>query len=494
MRRLAMILLAAAAGVGLMASQAGAAETPATTPTTTPTTTPVGTEPTSVASEASPQILDTDLAPVDVVQVSGLIDEILIDEISVAINDAVANGSQALILQTNSDGAVVSRDRMVDVIEMIRDAPLPIGIWVGPSGADLTGLGMQMMAAADVTGMAPGSHIGEMGAPLPVEGVSFDFGIATERLRSEVIGFQDARTSQALKLDITDEGVPSIKNMVLALDGLTIDGATLHTVSESLTDEGGTQINSTLVRFTKLGLVNQLLHTVSSPAVAYLLLIIGLALLIFEFYTAGVGVAGVVGAVCLLLSCYGLAALPLRGWAVAAILLSMFAFAVDVQVGIPRLWTGIGLVLFVIGSWFMFRDVLGADLRPSWLTLLVGIGGIMLTFIVGMPSMVRTRFATPTVGREWMIGETGTAVGSIDPDGLADVGGGRWRARVNRATPLQAGDVLRVVAIDGVTLEVEPEEGGAKDYREMRSKKGAETEAGGTSGITDLAVEGVNSN
>ena len=473
MRRLAIILLAAAAGVGLMAGQADASDT-------------VPTEPAPVETTA------TDLAPVDVVQVSGLIDEILIDEISVAIDDATANGSQALILQVNSDGATVSRDRMVDLVELIRDAPLPIGIWVGPSGADLTGLGMQMMAAADVTGMAPGSHIGEMGTPLPVDGISFNFGTATDRLRTDVIGFQDARENGALKLEITDEGVPSIKNMVLALDGLVVDGVTLHTISETLTDTGTTQYNSTLVRFTKLGLVNQLLHTVSSSAVAYLLLIIGLALLIFEFYTAGVGVAGVVGAVCLLLSCYGLAALPVRGWAAAAILLSMFAFAIDVQVGIPRLWTGIGMVLFVFGSWFLFRDVLGADLRPSWITLLAGIGGIALTFIVGMPSMVRTRFATPTVGREWMIGETGTAVSSIDPDGLAEVGGGRWRARVNRATPLQPGDVLRVVAIDGVTLEVEPEEGAAKDYREMRGKKGA---AGGAhDDITDLSVDNVTSN
>ncbi|MEO6123325.1 MAG: NfeD family protein [Ilumatobacteraceae bacterium] len=478
MRRLAIILLAAAAGVSLMASQAGAVDRPNSD---------------RAPVETTPEVL----APVDVVQVSGLIDEILIDEISVAINDAEANGSQALILQTNSDGAVVGRDRMADLVELIHNSPVPIGIWVGPSGADLTGLGMQMMAAADVTAMAPGSHIGQMGTPLTVDGVTFDFGTATDRLRTEVLGFQDARQNGALKLDITDEGVPSIKNMVLALDNLSIDGTTLHTVSESLTDTGSTQINSTLVRFTKLGLLNQLLHTVSSPAVAYLLFIIGLVLLLFEFYTAGVGVAGVVGAVCLLLSCYGLAALPTRGWAVAAILLSMFAFAIDVQVGIPRLWTGIGLVSFILGSWFLFRDVLGSDLRPSWITLLVGVGGIALTFVVGMPSMVRTRFATPTVGREWMIGEIGTAVSTIDPEGLAEVGGGRWRARVNRATPLQSGDVLRVVAIDGVTLEVEPEEGGAKDYREMRGKKASTADpdiAPGDVSVEGVSAEGVNSN
>ena len=80
--------------------------------------------------------------------------------------------------------------------------------------------------------------------------------------------------------------------------------------------------------------------------------------------------------------------------------------------------------------------------------------------------MVRTRFATPTIGREWMIGELGTVIDDVDPDGVVEVGNGRWRARTNRATPVMRGDEIRVAAIDGITLEVEPLEGAAKDYRE----------------------------
>jgi membrane-bound serine protease (ClpP class) len=225
----------------------------------------------------------------------------------------------------------------------------------------------------------------------------------------------------------------------------------------------------TLVKFSKIGLLDQLMHTAASPPVAYLMLLIGLALLLFEFFTAGVGVAGVVGAACAFFGCYGLAELPARGWAVALVVLAMLAFAVDVQVGIPRFWTGVGIVLVIVGSWFMFAPLPGTSLRLGWLTLLVGIGGTMLTFIVGMPSMVRTRFATPTIGREWMIGQLGSALTPVDPEGLVTVADARWRARTNRATPLQVGDAVRVVAIDGVTLEVEPEEGGARDYRERRS-------------------------
>lgn len=94
-----------------------------------------------------------------------------------------------------------------------------------------------------------------------------------------------------------------------------------------------------------------------------------------------------------------------------------------------------------------------------------------LAFVVGMPSMVRTRFATPTIGREWLIGLQGVASTDISPEGEALVRDAKWRARTNRATPIKAGEPLRVAAIDGITLDVEPLEGAARDYREMRTSR-----------------------
>src|SRR5262249_21785001 len=158
---------------------------------------------------------------------------------------AAHDGAQALILQMNSQGAVASRDRMADLAQSMIESPVPIGIWVGPSGASLTGLGAQLLAAADATGMAPGTHIGKYGTPLPVEGLNVEFGRATDLMRSSTIGFQDARTLGALKLETTDEGVPSVKNMVLAMDGLQARGHTLHTVTETFDASGAQQKNVT---------------------------------------------------------------------------------------------------------------------------------------------------------------------------------------------------------------------------------------------------------
>ncbi|MFT4773683.1 MAG: membrane-bound serine protease (ClpP class) [Candidatus Azotimanducaceae bacterium] len=425
-----------------------------------------------------------DIAPVDVLQVSGFVDDILIDEISNAIERAQNGGAQALILQVNSDGTIVDDDVVAKLLNDIANAPIPIGVWVGPTGSRFYGPAAQILAVADVTGMAPGARVGYIGVPLKIASADIDFGVAEETLRNGSVGLSEARALDIFKQRIDDEGIPTVTSMLQAMNGYEESGTTLLTTEQVVTDDGNLRFDTVAtVRFSKLSLIDQLFHTVASPPVAYLLLLTGLALLVFEFYTAGVGVGGVVGAVCTFLAFSGLSVLPTRTWAIVVIGVAMLAFSVDVQVGIPRFWTGVGLLLTVIGTAFLFESLPGASMRPSWIALLGGLGGITLTFVVGMPNMVRTRFATPTIGREWMIGEIGTVITDVDPDGVVEIGTGRWRARTNRATPVLAGEQVRVAEIDGITLEVEPLEGAAKDYREMRGKDDDKT----------LDDEGVNS-
>ncbi|MBA3288786.1 MAG: hypothetical protein H0U21_12330, partial [Acidimicrobiia bacterium] len=372
--------------------------------------------------------------PVDVLQVSGLIDDIVVQSIDEAIGRAVDGGAQALVLQVNSRGSILPRHDIEDLLGRIARAPLPIAIWVGPSGARLYGTPAQLLAVADVTGMAPNARVGHTGVPLDPPGVTVDLGAAESALRSRSLGLTEARELGVFRQRVPDVGIPTIGSMVNALDGYDDDdGRVLETTDERVLDDGTRRRDTTAtVRFSKLGLVDQLFHTVASPAVAYLLLLVGLGLLIFEFFTAGVGIAGVIGATSLVLACTGLAALPARGWALAVIVAAMVAFAVDVQVGIPRFWTGVGVVLTIVGSLLLFEPLPGTTLRPSWITLIAGIGGTVLAFVVGMPSMVRSRFATPTIGRDWMIGELGDVVVAVDPDGVVSVGDARWRARTNR--------------------------------------------------------------
>jgi membrane-bound serine protease (ClpP class) len=408
------------------------------------------------------------LAPVDVVEVSGIVDNIVAESIGDAIKRSQNNGAQAVVLQFNTKGAVVSRDRMAEIADAMQASKIPVAIWVGPSGARAYGLPAQLLAVADVTAMAPGARIGRTGTMLTVNGKQLSFGAADDALHSNTLGFLEAREQDVLKFSTDDRGVPVLRNMLYALDGLEIRGAKLDTVVDSLDKSGQVVREATTVRFFKLGLMPRLLHTVANPPSAYLLTTIGLALLIFEFFTAGIGIGAFVGAVCLILGTMGMGALPMSGVGLTLLILSMIAFAIDVQVGVPRFWTGVGLVGYIAASFTMFRSVDGLTLRPSWISLSVCIVGVALTFIVGMPSMVRTRFATPTIGRDNLIGTTGVAVGDVNPEGIVLVDGAQWHARTNRATPLANNDQIRVASIDGITLQVEPREGAARDYREAR--------------------------
>lgn len=466
MRRLAITLLVAPfAGLVGLSLLGGAASASSPVGATVP--------PDSTASAGDAA---ADLAPVDVLQVSGLFDAVTVQSIEDAIARSESAGSQALILQLNTGGSVVSTAEMTQLLQTVADAKVAIGVWVGQSrDARAYGPPAQLFGVADVTAMVAGSRIGHTGELLALQGATVDLGAGADRLRNGSMSFADARKLGVLRLDTSDEGVPTVKSMVLAMDGAVVEvggvaGVVLDTVTEELNDQGKTENVATLVRFSGLGLIEEMFHTVASPPIAFLFFVIGCCLLIFEFFTAGVGVAGVVGAVLAIFGCYGLSALPTRTGAVVLLVLAMLAYAIDVQVGIPRLWTGVGTTLFVLGAWFLYEPLPGTDLRLGLFTLFVVIAGVLLTFVVGMPSMVRTRFSTPTIGREWMIGSSGVAVGAINPEGVVQVGDSKWRARTNRATPLVAGDQLRVVAIDGVTLEVEPMEGAARDYRERRPK------------------------
>ncbi len=381
---------------------------------------------------------------VAVIEVSGLLDRVLVDFVETQIDRAEDQGAVALVLQLNSGGAVVADDRLAELVGRIEGATVPVDVWVGPSGSKATGEATSLLAAARTVGVAPGSRV-EITRTL----------LGDRTLGGEAAVGDKVSAGDARDLGLVDNAAPTIGLFVYGDEpGEGLEGA------ESQVVEGQRQA-LTQTRFAQLPLSGQLLHTVASPPVAYLLFVIGLALIVFELFTAGVGVAGLVGAGALVLGCYGLAALPTNPLGVALLLFALLGYAIDVQTGVPRLWSGIATVSFTVGS-----VVLYDGLSLSWITLLVAIVGMALAMVGGMPAMVRTRFSTPTIGREWMVGEVGSAVGRVAPDGVVRVRDAPWRARTNRATPIEAAEAVRVVSIDGLLLEVEPLDGGAREHRD----------------------------
>jgi membrane-bound serine protease (ClpP class) len=405
-----------------------------------------------------------------VINVSGLIDPVLASFIEQSIEQAEGMDAKALVLQLNSEGTVLSDEQFTELARSMVDADVPVDVWVGPSGAKAFGGAAELVAIADVSGMAPGTRLGNMGEQrLPEDefGVLFgenNGGLTDDHVDEEEAldrGFISEFAPIVVERDgerVEIRGAPTVGDFIVNLDGV---------VTREIEIDGQPRRQPvTVVLFSRLSILDQLAHTVASPEVAYLLLALGFGLLVFELYTAGIGIAGVVGAVSVVSACYGLWVLPTNWWAVALIALAFFGFAVDVQTGVPRAWTVIGVLAFAVGTFTLYDG-----LTMSWVTVAAGIVGVLLAFLAGMPAMVRTRFSTPTIGRDWMIGEMGEAVVDLRPGGVVRLRDALWRAETNRATPIAAGDPVRVVAIDGLLLEVEPEEGGARDYREGRRSR-----------------------
>ncbi len=387
---------------------------------------------------------------VDVIDVNGYIDRVMRDFIVDSIESAVANKSQALIIQLNSPGSLLSDSDLVKLETKMRDEHrIPITVWVGGYKARAKGGAARIVAAADLVGVADGTRIGNA----PFRGDAGDPLVG--RLYS---------SKEALKAKVATIDAPVLVQFVGQLDGRTVDGRLLETArEETVKDKKGRDVtvNSPYgVRFAKIGLVQRLLHLATNPSIAYLFVLIGMSLFVFEFFTGGIGIAAGVGLMAFVLGVSGLGNLPTRPIGVVLLLLAMFGFSVDIQAGTPRFWTAVGASSLVFGSLLLYD---GPRVPIYWIAIMTVL--VVLFMVNGMPTMVRTRFATPTIGRESMVGALGQAKDPVSPEGVVTINGAPWRARTNRATPIAAGDPVRVVAIDGLLLEVEPLEGAAKVHR-----------------------------
>jgi len=396
---------------------------------------------------------------VRILEVSGLLDDVVFDFLIKEIDQAEADGILAIVLQIDSKASVLGPAQFIELATRLQDSEIFVAAWVGPAGAVALGGTGELVGVADMVGLAQGSRVGETGSPrLPIGAFDPAFGTATERLQTVAIG---AAESVELEISVGQSGSEDVLRESLETNSVLRQFVGLIDGFEAPTATTETAAGLGQAQFRQLTLSGQLFHTVASPEVAYLFFFGGMMLLVFELFTAGVGVAGVIGVGLFTLGSYGLSALPTRAIGVALLVAAIAAFAIDIQTNIPRLYSAVGMVLFVVGTFVLYDG-----LTISWVTIIFGFVAAALYAYTGMPSMVRTRFSSPTIGRSWMIGELGQAITELKPDGTVRIQDAPWRAITNRATPLEAGDTIRVIGIDRMVLEVEPEEGGAKDYRD----------------------------
>ena len=398
--------------------------------------------------------------PIVVIEIGDPMDQRSIDFVVEAIASEKAH---MYILKIDSPG--VSSGDISELYATIVDAPSPVISWIGPNPASAFGGVAYVANHADIRSAAPGAVIGyldpaiQRGAePTPSQKSGADL----EAFEDEVAMLSDSVVTATVEdpviVGFVDRVDPALGQLIVSLDGVEVvrgdQSWDLSTARVETIDGQDVVMATRTVKFIKPGLGDRFLRLAARPETAFLLLLIGLSFAAFEFYAAGRGLMAGVAAISLLLSGYGLATLPMWWPALGIALVGMgilvWGFAqnrVD--------WRAVlGTILLLLAG-FTFTTSRPAYPPGAWMVILAV--AVSVTFIwYSLTTVVRGRFATPTVGREEMIGKRCLAVSDLDPEGTVMVDGVRWTATADRGVVVGSGAAVEVVGLTGLVLEVDP--------------------------------------
>jgi membrane-bound serine protease (ClpP class) len=210
-----------------------------------------------------------------------------------------------------------------------------------------------------------------------------------------------------------------------------------------------------------LPLAERLLAFLANPNVAYLLFVLGLIGIVAELVTAGTVFPGTLGAICLILALVGLGQLPTNWGGAALILAGIIMLVLDIKVTGYGLTVG-GLIAFLLGSvliytpfWVSIPPETPGVRLSSW-TIIGTTVGVGAFFVLGLSAAIRAQFRPVAMGKQTILGATGTVKQALNPTGIVHLAGEEWSAAAADGSVIPVGAQVRVVAADGLTLRVEP--------------------------------------
>ncbi len=397
---------------------------------------------------------------VNLIVIDGGINPAVNDYIRESIQRAHAGNARALIIQLDTPGGLLSSTRSI-VKEML-SAPLPIIVYVAPSGAGAGSAGVFITMAANIAAMAPGTNIGAAhpvaGTGQEVKGVmgekienftaSFSETIAQRRGRNTEFAIQAVRRS----ISITDQE---------ALDKRVIDVIALD-VSDLLKQASGREVDVAGVKRTldfngvsvlrfEMGLKQKVINILAHPNVAYLLMMAGILGLYMEFSNPGSLFPGIAGGIALLLALASFQVLPINYAGLLLIGLGLCLLVAEAFLPSFGLLGISGVVALGLGSLLLF-DVEGSDLSVDPSIILAAVGTLSACVLVVTILVVKSQRRKATLGFEGLIGEVGEVRERLDLKGKVFVHGEVWNAEGSER--LLPGDRIEVVGHDGMILKV----------------------------------------
>ncbi len=434
------------------------------------------------------------------IEVKGAIGPAVSDFVERGIARAGEEGAAAVILRVDTPGGLDTSMRAM--IKAILAAPVPVIVYVAPGGARAASAGTFLLYAAHAAAMAPGTNLGAAtpvsigpggppGGDQPGDGgtggkddkdaksepassatamrrkvvndaVAYIRSLAELRGRNAEWAEKAVRegaslsSARALEENVIDLVAADLDDLLAQLDGRQVDVA-----GEKRTLDSKRWVIEEVLPDWR----TKLLAVITNPNVAYILMLVGIYGLLFEFYSPGAIGPGVVGVICLVLAMYALHLLPVNYAGVALIVIGIALIAAEMFTpSFGVLGIG-GIAAFVAGSVMLFdEDVDGVAVSmPLVMTLALCASGLMLATVV---LLTRVRGRPVVTGREEMVGASGSALEAFDATGRVRVHGEIWSAHTT--APVAAGQPVRVRELAGLILEVEPDTSAAagQDKRE----------------------------
>jgi membrane-bound serine protease (ClpP class) len=396
--------------------------------------------------------------PVALVPLEGAIGPASASFVHRAIERAGKDGTQLVVLRIDTPGGLDTSMR--EIIKAILASPVPVAAWVGPSGARAASAGTFILYASHIAAMAPGTNVGAA-SPVSIGGgssekgekgsgadtmmrkvtndaVAYIRGLAQMRKRNADWAEKAVRegvslsAQEALKLKVIDHVAADLPALLKVLDRPQAE-----------------------VREVQPDWRTEVLAVITNPSVAYILVLVGIYALIFEFMNPGLVAPGVVGAIALLVALYALHLLPVNYAGLALIALGIGLMTAEAFLpAYGSLGVG-GLIAFVLGSIMLIEDteLPGFEIPYALIGGLAAASAGFLIFVLGV--LARSRRRAVVSGREYLIGAVAEALEDFDAEGWARVQGEQWKVHSRR--PVRRGQKLRVTGMHGLVLTAEPE-------------------------------------
>jgi membrane-bound serine protease (ClpP class) len=401
-------------------------------------------------------------AEVTVLTVDGAINPVVAGYVERGIREAEKCHDAAVVLKLDTPGGLDSAMR--DIVKAMLVSPVPVVVYVSPQGGRAASAGMFITVAAHVAAMAPDTAIGaahpvggggeEIKGPMAEkvtnDAVAYVRGIAAQRGRN-VKWVEDAvrksvslPAEEAVKQHVVELVAPDTGTLLTRIDGrrVTVLGAptTLHTRGATLHDY-------------PMSAPERFLHAISNPALALILLNLGVLGIIFELQNPTGMVAGIVGVILLLLGLFALGMLPVNWVGVALVFFGLALFISELFLPTYGVLGVGGIVALVLGTMMMFQST-APGLAPSWPLMFTIALSMTILLVTALTFGLRAQRLRPTTGREELVGRTAVARSDLAPEGMVFVDGELWSAQSSDAQPIPVGDHVTVERVEGLKLVV----------------------------------------